>query len=822
VFLLDDDQQTNVRWCHPRFCEIIQATPDELAGNQITGGLIGYKKGHPNVIIAEKALAIARDHRDAIVGEKWSPYSAVCMGHRHDQSILSVLTHRAGAPRLPLREFYTDKSMRDARMRGLPLYVHRGQYREMVPFADGIDEAYVINLDRRPDRMTRFGESHAYMKDRVYRWSATDGKSITLTPELTHLFRNNDFNWKKAVMGCALSHMRLWEKLANDKVAKRYLILEDDVKFGDKWLVQWMQSVKHIPEDADVIYLGGILPPNKAAFPQAIEKVNDRFGRVGLNTIFSPPGSPPRKYFHFCNYAYILTQTGARKLMHIIQQAGIFTSGDHMIVNNGNFLNIYFTTPLVATCFQEDDPVYQRSEFNNFERVDNFDSDLWNNTDKFSPEEVQAATAAKDIRPPVHSNIVTSSDAATTAAAPAPTHEEAVQLWNNFLRQVAFKHEVADSLESIFRIWNTQTAEEFNKNLNWFRIFEKLVEQKNPAVMKHATRIRALVGPLAANQQKGGQALWSKILATFDAPAPAPPAPPSDKQVIYYMPPINPSGIYETEWLSELFQKPVEWKLLENSGQLAEPALPVLLMQNIPGRSLRDFMPLFDVLEMMNKRVIVIHLSDEHGHDDIEFYGKSSVKHVLRNYWRPKLDVYGNKVTIIPLGYTNERSGANSSRKSFGDRTYVWGFAGSADREGRPQALQAMRKVTPFRESTKGNWSIPNMLNGKQYGEMMDDVKFVPCFRGMWALESYRLYEALEHGAIPIYIPSESNGVEDEWKAMYGPHPILGFPSWEKAAEMLPMLMKQSDVMERHRATLQEWWTKKKTEVKQHIASLLA
>jgi hypothetical protein len=243
IFILDDHEQTNERWCHPTFCKELQVTPDELKTNQIWAGCIGYKVGGKYMdSVHKQAIGIAENNRDVIVGEKWNPYSQVCLGHRHDQSILSILTQRAGAPRLPLKEFYCDRSMRTAQQWGTPLYVHRGNFKEIVPFTDSIDEAYVINLDRRKDRLQKFKDAHKNIKDRVYLWKAIDGRTMTLTPDLVNCFRNNDFNWKKSVMGCALSHLGLWEKLANDKLAKTYLIMEDDVVLFDRWILRWMTA----------------------------------------------------------------------------------------------------------------------------------------------------------------------------------------------------------------------------------------------------------------------------------------------------------------------------------------------------------------------------------------------------------------------------------------------------------------------------------------------------------------------------------------------------------------------------------------------------
>jgi hypothetical protein len=160
VFILDDATQTNARWCHPAFCKNLQVTDAELAANQIAANLVGFKKGHPSNAFFAEVLKVAQTQRDSIVGEKWTPYSAVCMGHRHDQSILSVLSQRARLPRLPLSRFYCDVSMRAAQQLGMAFYVHRGNFKDIKSFTDGIDEAYVINLPRRTDRLESFKDAH--------------------------------------------------------------------------------------------------------------------------------------------------------------------------------------------------------------------------------------------------------------------------------------------------------------------------------------------------------------------------------------------------------------------------------------------------------------------------------------------------------------------------------------------------------------------------------------------------------------------------------------------------------------------------------------
>jgi GR25 family glycosyltransferase involved in LPS biosynthesis len=690
IFLLDDEEQLNERWCHPDCCRILSISPTELKEHQITAGLIGYSVGsrYQSQLIG-KALQIVKEFPAAIQGEKWKPYGGVCFGHRHDQSILSILSSRYKAERLPLKDFYCDHSLRRAQSWQTPLYVHRGNFKPFVPIAPGIGEAYVINLDRRPDRLKKFKESHPTLYKNTYKWIATDGKNLTLTPQIAHLFRSNDFKWKKAVMGCAISHLGVWEKCANDH--HNYLIMEDDVKFQSDWESKWVAAASQIPADADVIYLGGVLPPNKPALPMITESVNPFFAKVAKNNAMS--GGPPRRYFHFCNYSYILTQQGAQKLISLVHQNGIFTSGDHMIVNHGDsLLNIYFTTPLLAGCFQDEDPVYQTSAFNDFSRKDTFDSDLWNNNDHFSPDEIVTAMATF-MKPQVVPTVVDSS-----------------------------------------------------------------------AV--------------------------------------------SGRTLVYA---IEKTGIgYEKTWLEDMFQTP-----LQVSAVKKLPHNSILLYQRTPPSFQVDLYK--KILDSAEGKVILLHLSDEDGKDPIELYNHSAVKHVIRNYYRK--DCVGRPtVFTLPLGYSTQ---APSATPTFADRSLVWSFAGSIDRPGREAALLAMEALTPFEKQTKPSFGDPSPLQGSAYTDQLLKTKFIPAVKGFWSLESFRLYEALEAGCIPLYVPAEGS-LGDEYTEVLGKSPMLALPSWTQAPQLLQQLSKNPAVMEQHRQDLQTWWIQKKQSLRTILSSILS
>lgn len=849
--LIDDGDHPNKRWCHRSFCEALQVSPAELEASQIWAGCMGFKVGGKYAHIHRTALDWAQ-REDVITGKKSARYSDVCLGHRHDQSILSVLTTRAGIRRIPIASVYCDKARRTAVNWGVPLYVHRGTPKPLEPVLPGIDDAYVINLERRADRLNRF-KTNTGVRNAVNVWRATDGRALTMTPQLAYLFRDNDFKWKKAVMGCAISHMGLWERLAKDQIATSYLICEDDARLRPDWREWWTAAAPHIPTDADVVYLGGVLPPNKAAFPSVIEPVNAHFARVAKNDLF---GGTARRYFHFCNYAYVLTRSGAQKLCRLIMERGIFTSGDHMIVNHGDgLLNIYFTRPMIADCYQEDDPVYQRSDFNNFARLDAFDSDLWNNNDHFTQEDVTLALAVemrkieiKVVKEPIseaekamlekeHAAKLASAASpapptptAAPTAAPTPTQQKPTKevklaLWNDFLRAVALRksEQVRDGLDRIFAAWNT--TEDVQEDMSWFRVLEQLILTNHPEL----AAAKKQVGDLLVSRGFIGLSMWEKITKHWSLVAPAPTVTPSPskKTTIFFLKGNDPSVCLENEWLQTLFPGGIEWVACELISDLLLPVqhTPILVYQNPHGMVMTSSLhTILDAFQSMNRKLALLHISDEFARDDISMYGHPAVAHVFRNYWRTGLDKA--RVTVFPLGFTTGRGKEASTHAQipFGSRKTTWSFVGSLDRPGRTEALKQLRDGSTdvdYLCQTKASWGAPAVQEGETYCQTLANSKFVPCMRGSVALESFRVYEALEHGAIPVFVPAESHNCADEFREMYGDHPFLAVPSWSEAATVMKRLEGATNVMEEHRQKVVAWWRDRKMQVIQKIHEVI-
>jgi glycosyl transferase family 25 len=249
------------------------------------------------------------------------------------------------------------------------------------------DKVFVINLDSRADRWKSLLEAEPSLVT-AERISAVDGRKLQLTPELYQLFQHNTFQWKKSVMGCMLSHVSIWKRILQEK-GNSFLILEDDVRFEPGWREQWNHI--DVPKDADIVYLGGILPPNRAGLSDVLQKVTNHCYSIRPNCLFS---KIPLPIFHLCAFSYVLTRSGAEKLVSYLthSHSKLFTPYDHLIMHPSVGLTKYVVQPFLTRCFQEDDPAYCVSQFNDLQRTDTFDSDICNNNECFKKEELAHAS----------------------------------------------------------------------------------------------------------------------------------------------------------------------------------------------------------------------------------------------------------------------------------------------------------------------------------------------------------------------------------------------------------------------------------------------
>ena len=736
---LEDSRQTNLQWCSSEFCEALSVTEKELSEKQIWAGGFAFVVNEQSRKFFTEALTLG-SQRHIIVGPKWAGQlpDGRPKGHRHDQSIISILSLRYGLTGFSLDSVYCDFSLRKTLKTGCSLYVHRGQFANHKATFNRISEIHMINLKRRKDRLDLFYNSHPYMNGQLIVDAACDGRATTMTPALSRLFKPNDFMWKKAIFGCAMSHLKLWIELANeDNNIENYLILEDDVKFAPGWENIWNQASQMIPDDYDVLYLGGILPPNRQGYKGVTEQVNMFWSRIKEHTMFGQ--SIPNRYFHVCNYSYILSKQGAQKIIaSILGRGGYYTSADHMVCNQIESMKHYFMTPLVTGSYQDDDPKYANAEFNNFNRIDGFDSDLWNNDDRFSDADKALGSSMADI-------------SLETAIKDAFTPEVVI----GETKQTPVEDTVPQKI-------NAAT------NRCFYTIGNHKTSIKD---MMEATWIRDLLNlPVGKTFGQPSKTITMEI-----------------KNIPSDMEPMDSSPIF-------IIQRPY-----------------IDLYAN-----------LFKLYDVAKKNFYVLHLSDEYGHDDISWYSLSYCKGIVRTYVRKFEEDVINKICIIPLGYNRRATepiyDIINKTPALPFRELVWSFRGTRwmNREAK---LESLKQIPGDNRCIFYNdWKDPLQVEREEYvGEVLNS-KFVACPGGMNA-ETFRFYEALELGAIPLYVRQE--GDELYFKKLTETIPVLSFGSWVEASAAIQYFLQNPDIMDRYRGSLLIGWANTKKIISNRMKTIL-
>jgi GR25 family glycosyltransferase involved in LPS biosynthesis len=170
----------------------------------------------------------------------------------------------------------------------------------------------VVNLERRPDRKKNVEEQ---LKGIPYEFfKAVDGSTLQMTKEITTLFFGNDFDNRKGVMGCALSHYQLWKQLVNDSI-DYYLILEDDITVPNDFQSK-LASIESTIKTMDVCFLGYHMYKK------------DRDALTVSELSFQ---SLQKNKYVGGTFAYSINKEGAKKLIQYIEKYGIKHGIDYVM-----------------------------------------------------------------------------------------------------------------------------------------------------------------------------------------------------------------------------------------------------------------------------------------------------------------------------------------------------------------------------------------------------------------------------------------------------------------------------------------------------------
>ncbi|CAJ0943333.1 unnamed protein product, partial [Mesorhabditis belari] len=148
--------------------------------------------------------------------------------------------------------------------RGAHAQIHS---RSVRPFREepsklGFDEIFLINLERRKDRLRRAEEIMGILGIDFQLWKATDGHNLPQDLAMHYLpgyldpFHQRPM--KAGEIGCFLSHYRIWEEIVK-RGLKKTIVFEDDIRVtadGLQVLKETMEDLGKKREPWDFVYLG--------------------------------------------------------------------------------------------------------------------------------------------------------------------------------------------------------------------------------------------------------------------------------------------------------------------------------------------------------------------------------------------------------------------------------------------------------------------------------------------------------------------------------------------------------------------------------------
>lgn len=218
-------------------------------------------------------------------------------------------------------------------------------------------KTYIINLKHRTDRKEKIINTFKNTNFNFEFYDAIYGKDLIESDEIFKLFQNNNFDYKKGVIGCALSHFNIWKELVNSN-NDFYVVFEDDISICDNFEKRFNDIIQEfLLNNYEFLNLGKYINYDYFETENSIIKV-------------------PQKYLIENNhtngtFGYIISKNMANIFINYINNNSIFVAIDHLIV----YMNIYKNLN-----FLKEDLVFAQP----FHINNNTDTDIQTDIEKFN------------------------------------------------------------------------------------------------------------------------------------------------------------------------------------------------------------------------------------------------------------------------------------------------------------------------------------------------------------------------------------------------------------------------------------------------------
>ena len=259
-------------------------------------------------------------------------------------------------------------------------------------------------------------------------------------------------------------------------------------------------------------------------------------------------------------------------------------------------------------------------------------------------------------------------------------------------------------------------------------------------------------------------------------------------------------GIYHKEnsnlWIKEIL-KGVEYSITESEKNIENGDVLIIVDSSIEKK-----IEQYKKLKLICSKIFLFHLGDESAlHDLTDVY--KNFDYVWRTFCHNKY--FNSKlVQCIPVGY---KSGV--SDKKIASKKYKWAFIGTPHKSSRHDLLFQLSSIKEnfCHKTEQFNKKI---ISVDTMSEVLSSTEFLPCPNGFVHPETYRVYEALECGCIPI--------VENAYKyydRLFPNNPFIKIDKWSEAKDLVKDWTGDQIIKKQKECKI--WWDKYKIEIQNFI-----
>lgn len=206
--------------------------------------------------------------------------------------------------------------------------------------------------------------------------------------------------------------------------------------------------------------------------------------------------------------------------------------------------------------------------------------------------------------------------------------------------------------------------------------------------------------------------------------------------------------------------------------------------------------------------------------DEGEMFPSQNLVHPNMIVWQqsPHLRPHGNVDRYIPLGYsTGTREFLAEYKNSDSVISNDWFFAGQNTHVRREACVEALQHSSlDGRGELLATEGFTQGFSRDEYFRRMADTKTAPCPSGVVVLDTFRMYEALEAGVLPIVDGLDPlGGSWGYWHFLFGenpPFPVLR--NWEEVVGSIDSACDKFPVPQNR---VFAWWQLKKYEMRQDL-----